>query len=163
LNTNSPAGQITILLAISILFSFGFNAIRIDGLSLIASKHIVQGGRSAADSLLSETTMLFQPLMIDLSIAKEFFDRGVLFVDARDEKEFRDRHIAGAKLAPANPGEILRWTTADDPVVTYCGGGECDLSMALAVELMDEDWAFSRVFVFDGGLPQWMDAGYPVD
>ncbi|MBH31565.1 MAG: hypothetical protein CMG71_06190 [Candidatus Marinimicrobia bacterium] len=163
MNTNSSSGQITILLAVSILFSFGFNAVRSDGLPLIASKQIVEGGRSAADSLISETTMLFQPVMIDLSIAKEFFDRGVLFVDARDEKEFRDGHIAGAKLAPANPGEILKWTTEDDPVVTYCGGGECDLSMALAVELMGEDWAFSKVFVFDGGLPEWKDARYPVD
>ncbi len=163
MNTNSATGQITLLLTVSIVFSFGFNAIRSDGLPLIASKQIVEGGQSAADSLLAETTMLFQPVMIDLSITKEFFDRGVLFVDARDEKEFREGHIAGAKLAPANPGEILRWATEDDPVVTYCGGGECDLSMALAVELMGEDWVFSRVFVFDGGLPEWIDAGYPVE
>ena len=47
--------------------------------------------------------------------------------------------------------------------MTYCSGGECDLSMDLANELMGEDWGFSRVFVFDGGLPQWIEAGYPVE
>ena len=71
MNTNSATGQITLLLTVSIVFSFGFNAIRSDGLPLIASKQIVEGGQSAADSLLAETTMLFQPVMIDLSITKE--------------------------------------------------------------------------------------------
>ena len=137
--------------------------VRNDGVPLIATKQIIEGGQSTADSLLAETTLLFQPVMINLAIAKTFYDRGVLFVDARDDKEFREGHIAGSKLAPANPGEILRWATEDDPVVTYCSGGECDLSMDLANELMGEAWGFSRVFVFDGGLPQWIEAGYPVE
>ena len=156
-------GQSAIILAVSFLFSFGFNAVRNDGLPLIASKHIIEGGQSAVDSLLAQTTLLFQPVMIDLAIAKAFYDRGVLFIDARDDKEFRAGHIAGSKLAPANPGEILRWATEDDPVVTYCSGGECDLSMNLANELMGEDWGFARVFVVDGGLPQGIEAGYPVE
>ena len=163
MNTNTSMGQSAIILAVSFLFSFGFNAVRNDGLPLIASKHIIEGGQSAVDSLLAQTTLLFQPVMIDLEIAKAFYDRGVLFIDARDDKEFREGHIAGSKLAPAYPGEILRWVTEDDPVVAYCGGGECDLSMNLAMELMGDDWRFSRVFVFDGGLPQWIEAGYPVE
>ena len=163
MNTNTSMGQSAIILAVSFLFSFGFNAVRNEGLPLIASKHIIEGGQSAVDSLLAQTTLLFQPVMIDLEIAKAFYDRGVLFIDARDDKEFREGHIAGSKLAPAYPGEILRWVTEDDPVVAYCGGGECDLSMNLANELMGEDWGFARVFVFDGGLPQWIEAGYPVE
>ncbi|MDP6577575.1 MAG: rhodanese-like domain-containing protein [Candidatus Marinimicrobia bacterium] len=163
MNTNTAMGQSAIILAVSFVFSFGFNMVRDDGLPLIATKQIIEGGQSTADSLLAETTLLFQPVMIDLAIAKSFYDRGVLFIDARDDKEFREGHIAGSKLAPANPGEILRWATEDDPVVTYCSGGECDLSMNLANELMGEDWGFARVFVFDGGLPQWIEAGYPVE
>lgn len=163
MNTNSATGQATLVLVLSAIFAFGFNSVRNDGLPLIASKQIVGGDVSAADSLLAETTLLYQPVMIDLVIAKEFHDRGVLFVDARDDKEYRDGHIAGAKLAPANPGEIRRWASEDDPVVTYCSGGECDLSMSLATELMGEDWGFARVFVFDGGLPEWVEAGYPVE
>jgi len=162
-NTNTAIGQSVIILAVSFVFSFGFNMVRNDGLPLIATKHIIEGGQSTADSLLAETTLLFQPVMINLEIAKTFYDQGVLFIDARDDKEFREGHIAGSKLAPANPGEILRWAMEDDPVVTYCSGGECDLSMSLANELMGEDWGFARVFVFDGGLPQWIEAGYPVE
>jgi len=156
-------GQAFIIVAVSAVFSFSYNVIRDNGLPLIAEKIIVEGGQSAADSLLAETTIIFQPVMIDLAIAKEFYDRGVLFIDARDDHEYREGHIAGARLAPANPGEILRWTTADDPVVTYCSGGECDLSMNLSMNLMGEDWGFARVFVFDGGLPEWIAAGYPVE
>ena len=163
MNTDTSMGQSAIILAVSFVFSFGFNMVRNDGLPLIATKQIIEGGQSTADSLLAETTLLFQPVMIDLAIAKTFYDQGVLFIDARDDKEFREGHIAGSKLAPANPGEILRWATEDDPVVTYCSGGECDLSMNLANELMGEDWGFARVFVFDGGLPKWIEAGYPVE
>ena len=71
-------------------------------------------------------------------------------------------HILNAKLAPANPGEILRWVNEDDPIVTYCSGGECDLSLELARILMGEDWAFSKVFVYDGGISEWKNAGYPI-
>ena len=156
-------GQSAIILAVSFVFSFGFSMVRNNGLPLIATKQIIEGGQSTADSLLAETTLLFQPVMIDLVFAKTFHDQGVLFIDARDDKEFKEGHIAGSKLVPANPGEIMRWATEDDPVVTYCSGGECDLSMDLANELMGEDWGFSRVFVFDGGLPQWIEAGYPVE
>ena len=163
MNTNTSMGQSAIILAVSFVFSFGFNMVRNDGLPLIATKQIIEGGQSTADSLLAETTLLFQPVMIDLAITKVFYDRGVLFIDARDDMEYREGHITGSKLAPANPGDITRWATEDDPVVTYCSGGECDLSMDLANELMGEDWGFARVFVFDGGLPQWIEAGYPVE
>ena len=163
MNSNTASGQIFILLTVSFVFSLGFNSIRSDGIPFIASKKIIQGGQSAADSLLAESTFLFQPVMIDLSIAKEFYDRGVLFIDARDEKEFNKARIQGAKLAPAIQGEILKWASEYDPVVTYCGGGQCDLSMSLATELMGEDWGFTRVFVFDGGLPEWVAAKFPVE
>jgi len=43
--------------------------VRNDGLPLIATKQIIEGGQSTADSLLAETTLLFQPVMIDLAIA----------------------------------------------------------------------------------------------
>ena len=81
MNSNTASGQIIILLTVSFVFSLGFNSIRSDGIPFIASKKIIQGGQSAADSLLAESTFLFQPVMIDLSIAKEFYDRGVLFID----------------------------------------------------------------------------------
>ena len=107
-----------------------------------------------------------------MSIEKEF--EGETVTDAaieackelgisRDELEFNKSHILNAKLAPANPGEILRWVNEDDPIVTYCSGGECDLSLELARVLMGEDWAFSKVFVYDGGITEWENAGFPIN
>ena len=89
MNSNSFSGQIIILLVVSFVFSLGFNAIRSDGIPLIASKQIIKGGQSVADSLLSESTFLFEPIMIDLSIAKEFYDKDILFIDARMKKNSR--------------------------------------------------------------------------
>jgi 3-mercaptopyruvate sulfurtransferase SseA len=36
------------------------------------------------------------------------------------------------------------------------------LSFELAVELMEE-YNYEKVFVYEGGLPDWEEAGYPVD
>ena len=44
--------------------------------------------------------------------------------------------------------------------ITYCGGGECSLSMDLADYLYHEK-LFDAVLIFEGGWPEWRDTGYP--
>ena len=163
-NFKNFINQSFIIILISILVSFFFNFIRSsNSLPIIANKNIISGGFSTADSLLSNETILFEPTLISLKIAKSMFDKDVIFIDSRDELEFNKSHILNAKLAPANPGEILKWVDEDDPIVTYCSGGECSLSLDLARILMGEDWAFSKVFVYDGGIMEWENAGFPTN
>ena len=52
--------------------------------------------------------------------------------------------------------------TYDDVFIIYCSGGECSLSLDLA-DVFFSDKAFENVFVFEGGLPAWQDAGYPTE
>ncbi|MCL6449408.1 MAG: rhodanese-like domain-containing protein [Armatimonadetes bacterium] len=64
------------------------------------------------------------------------------------------RRTKNAQKSPAIPGQAAM-------LVTYCDGGECDLSVELAKELIDR--GYSNVFVFGEGYPGWEEAGYPVE
>ncbi|MFQ6616576.1 MAG: rhodanese-like domain-containing protein [Fidelibacterota bacterium] len=158
---NSSWGQGLILVLVSLVFSFGYNGIRNNGLKLIAVKEVVQGDRvSDVESFLSDTAAFLAPRFIDLALARELYDRGIVFVDARDEEEFLAGHIQGALNLPVV--ELAARLSPDDPLVAYCSGEGCKSSLQLAETLM-LDWEFTRVFVFEGGWPEWKSAGYPAD
>ena len=106
------------------------------------------------------------PVRITLDQAKMFHDRGgVLILDARDAAEYAEGHIQGAVSAPTDEKvSDITWLeqTAKDPrpIVVYCGGGDCTLSIELANELLRT--GHRRVLIFEEGFPAWHSAGYPV-
>lgn len=105
------------------------------------------------------------PIEIHLDKAKEFYDRGGLLVlDARDLSEYEEGHITGAQSAPTDQMMAdLDWmeATAKDPrpIMVYCSGGDCELSMTLGFEIAHT--GHRRVLVFEDGYPAWQEAGYP--
>ena len=44
--------------------------------------------------------------------------------------------------------------------ITYCNGEDCSLSLDLADYLYNEK-LFDNMLIFEGGWPEWKDAGYP--
>ena len=157
----SPRAQVISIIIVSFIFGVGYNAVRTESLSLLYQKP-VERTVEEVDSLLSETTILSAPEYINLKSAKEMYDRGILFIDARDEEEFAEGHIKGATVALSTPELVQLTPDRSTPIVTYCGGGECDVSMELATLLMN-DWDYERIFVFKGGWPEWKAAGYPAE
>jgi rhodanese-related sulfurtransferase len=157
----SPRAQVISIIIVSFIFGVGYNAVRTESLSLLYQKP-VERTVEEVDSLLSETTILSAPEYINLKSAKEMYDRGILFIDARDEEEFAEGHIKGATVALSTPELVQLTPDRSAPIVTYCGGGECDVSMELATLLMN-DWDYERIFVFKGGWPEWKAAGYPAE
>jgi rhodanese-related sulfurtransferase len=107
------------------------------------------------------------PIEIGIERAKPIYDRGgILVVDAREHDEFTEGHISGAHSAPydehAGNVEWLDSTAADPrPILVYCGGGDCELSLNLAFELTQS--GHRRVMVLKDGFPAWKEAGYPVE
>lgn len=107
------------------------------------------------------------PIQVSLAKAKAFYDRGGLRVlDAREEHEFAEGHIAGAEAAPYDlmvaDIDWLESTAADPrPILVYCGGGDCELSLNLGFELCQNGHA--KVLVLKDGFPDWETAGYPVE
>lgn len=89
-----------------------------------------------------------------------------LFLDAREADEYAEGHIAGALCVPfdvaaGDPPMLENLETGGKPLVVYCGGGACELSMNLAWELIYA--GHSRVVVYMGGYPEWVAAGYPTE
>ena len=157
----SPRAQVISIIIVSFIFGVGYNAVRTESLSLLYQKP-VERTVEEVDSLLRETTILSVPQYINLESAKEMYDRRIIFIDARDEEEFAEGHIKGAILAPSTPELVQLFPDRSSPIVTYCSGGDCDVSQELAEELM-YDWEYERIFVYLGGWPEWKTAGYPAE
>lgn len=103
---------------------------------------------------------------IDLAKAKERFDQGWLFVDARSQLSWKEGHIKGAICFPA--GEFLQRIIEfekkypkDTNMVVYCSGTGCSTSYFLAERLAER--GYKNIEVFFGGWNGWVQAGYPIE
>ena len=107
------------------------------------------------------------PQVIDfVAFRAELFGKEkVTLLDARDEGTYHTERIPGAILvdieaAEADPGPAeaaLAAIPTSNVVVTYCSGGDCDLSLRLARFLVAR--GYGKVFVFEGGIGQWVEEG----
>lgn len=106
--------------------------------------------------------------VIDLAAAKKLFDhKAAVFVDARSSWPYQLGHVPGALNVPpsATPetfNTVLADLSKDTALVVYCSGATCNLGRKLAQKLAEE-MDFTRIYVFEGGFPQWEEAGYPVE
>ena len=109
---------------------------------------------------------LARPMQVQLSKVKEFFDaKAATFIDARDAEEYAAGHIPGAVNVPGeqattDPARLEAFDPQGKPIIVYCGGGTCELSMSLGFALVAA--GKHKVLVYMGGWPEWTTAGYPV-
>ncbi len=89
---------------------------------------------------------------------------GALFVDVRSGG-YPYGHIPGAiwldlktKLTKASLAEHAK---RHQPVVFYCDGFYCYKSANACAKALT--WGYTNVFYYAGGMPEWKQAGYPVD
>jgi len=108
-----------------------------------------------------------RPVKIELKAVKQLHAAdAALFVDARETWEFDEGHIPGALSLPheeviTDPERLEQIDTGGRPIVAYCGGGTCEVSLTLANELILI--GHPRVAVYMGGFPEWVGAGYAVE
>lgn len=106
-------------------------------------------------------------LMIDAKAAKSLFDRGVIFLDARIQNEYDAGHVSQAYLLNSSmfgtpaADEAMKALDASQPVVIYCGGGECDASKNVAILLQQA--GFKQLHILENGYPEWKQLGYPIE
>jgi len=119
-------------------------------------------------SVLPQIVNPGRPVPVNADVLKAFVDHGsgALIVDARDADEYATSHIPGAINMPydqaaTDPALLDSLQTEGRPIITYCGGGSCELSIKLADELYYA--GHERVAVYMGGFPEWTEAGYPVE
>ena len=154
---DKPFNQVVFFVVISIFLSFSSNLVRKDSIPLLAKKLEIT---EDIDLDSDESTLL----AISLDKAKEFFENGVLFIDARDEVYYNDGHIKNAMKNVFLMELIFNIEdkqTKEDPIVVYCGDPGCGDSEDLAYDLQNE--GFKKLFVFKGGWLEWSAANYPSD
>lgn len=103
-------------------------------------------------------------LRLDQAAAK-FQSPNVVFLDARDAMDFEYGHIPGSVNFPFDYYDdfapvILPELEPQTEIVTYCGGADCELSLYLARQLVNE--GFLNVYIFFGGYTAWEEAGLPL-
>lgn len=102
---------------------------------------------------------------VGLPQVKELHDsRQAVLVDARSARSFAKEHISGAVSFPLEEATrqqapALKGVAKDAVIIAYCNGFSCHDSMELGRLLIKA--GYSSVYVFEGGLPEWRDAGYP--
>ena len=154
---DKPFNQVVFFVVISIFLSFSSNLIRKDSIPLLAKKLEIT---EDIDLDSYESTLL----AISLDKAKDFFENGVLFIDARDEVYYNDGHIRNAMknvFLMELIFNIEEKQTKEEPIVVYCGDPGCGDSEDLAYDLQNE--GFKKLFVFKGGWLEWSAANYPAD
>ena len=63
--------------------------------------------------------------------------------------------------AITDPARLEQVDQGGKPMVTYCGGGSCEISISVAWELLGV--GKTHIAVYMGGFPEWAQAGYPVE
>lgn len=102
---------------------------------------------------------------ITLKQAYSLYNQNVLFIDARDYVEYEIGHINNAVSLPYLDFDeyktILDTIPKSKPIVAYCDGKDCDLSILLGDKLFES--GYKEVYIFFGGWIDWQMANYPAE
>jgi len=160
MNFSSSLHQIYFYLAISFIISFVINFSRTDRIPIIAVplkkiEDIGQINEKMSNAIIRE---------ISIDIAKDLFDKNMLFVDARSEEYYIKGHIPKA-LCNDNLDSLITemdiHIAIDDGFVVYCSDDDCGSSEELAYSLQEQ--GFSNIYLFKGGWKQWVDNNLPIE
>ncbi|MAL64961.1 MAG: hypothetical protein CMF94_02540 [Candidatus Marinimicrobia bacterium] len=150
--------QITYIVFLSTIVSIVFNQLRSNPLAYVKQKVEVISNLENLQTESSEPTITG----IDIKIAKELFDKNVLFIDARAEEFYNDGHIPNAICSDDFDSlveQLEKKIEIDEQFVVYCSDSDCGSSEDLSYEF--QSIGFSNILLFKGGWQEWVDADYP--
>lgn len=105
-----------------------------------------------------------QPQLITRAEVEALKDRA-LRVDARIRELYAEGHLPQAVSLPFDEADdaltkFIDKVAKDTPLIVYCSGYGCPDSFDLAKKLLAA--GYQNVKVYEGGFPEWQDAGLPV-
>jgi len=124
------------------------------------------GKTVAAPPIRTEQVVVAEfPDPVELEEVQALIADGALLIDARHAEDYREAHLKGSVSLPL--GEVeqqLETFRKDVPVervlIAYCNGFGCPDSFDLGIILLGK--GYQQVRVFEGGFPEWRDAGLPL-
>ena len=90
----------------------------------------------------------------------------ILLIDGRSESAYHRGHIPGAVNIPYIQRDyffrqFLADVARETPIIVYCSGKNCNISVKLARSLSGE-FGFIHVRVFEGGWEEWVKGKNPI-
>ena len=131
--------------------------------------HSIMPNEGAADGLnLPEGYVQEISSMKTISIEdaySSYTDNSAVFIDSRDNAEYREGHIKGAINIPYDQFQqdypkYEKFLTKDKKIITYCHGTGCGLSVDVAKDL--RALGYTEVYVMTDGWPGWINANLPI-
>jgi rhodanese-related sulfurtransferase/DNA-binding transcriptional ArsR family regulator len=129
-----------------------------------------QAIRAVGEARLAEMAQIVQQFISDrrdleavdaATLRQRMVEGTVVVLDVRPELEYRAGHLPGARSMPV--GELLsrlRELPRGTPIVAYCRGPYCVMADEAVQALTSHGYQAARLEV---GLPEWRDAGLPVE
>ncbi len=161
--------QVATILLLAAILGLGFNFVLPNRIAYIGKYRTISSG---SDPIVPPNAALGDPPFIAVDVAQlEFISGGAVFIDCREPAEFECGTILGSINIPFDylPDEdlgkyfdsILCGVPKDCPIITYCSGEECDLSLHLARNL--QAFGYTKVLIFFGGSREWEKSGLPIE
>ncbi|MEJ2200646.1 MAG: rhodanese-like domain-containing protein [Desulfuromonadaceae bacterium] len=105
------------------------------------------------------------PIPVLLADIRELQRTGALLVDARTAESYDEGHLPGALSLPLGElddrlGPFVNEFPKETTLIIYCSGFGCPDSFDVGVRLLEA--GYGDVRVYEGGFPEWRDAGLPV-
>jgi rhodanese-related sulfurtransferase len=161
--------QATILLVISVVVGLGVNALSPNNIPYVGAYRTLSSG---SGPVVPPEAAAGDPPFVDIQIAQlEFGTHSSVFIDAREPEDFECGTIPGSVNIPFErlPGEnlsqfldsALNHVGKDTPMIVFCSGEECDLSLHLGRNLAGNQ--YTKVSIFFGGAREWEKAGLDME
>jgi rhodanese-related sulfurtransferase len=138
------------------------------GMGIFHNYVVSHEGIRLVQNPLQAVSGLEENWFIELEEAGEKWNKGATFIDARAEDFYTyEGHIKGAISLPYEDFESAfdrvreSLPPPEKDLVCYCSGYGCEESAEVAKMLNIK--GYRRVFVYEGGWPEWSEAGYPVE
>ncbi|MGC9220074.1 MAG: molybdopterin-synthase adenylyltransferase MoeB [Solirubrobacteraceae bacterium] len=100
---------------------------------------------------------------VDPAAVRDQLQIGVLVIDVRQDEEWANGHIPGARHVAKSHLEIRIESVATDrnqPIIVYCAVG---VRSVWAARTLMEDFGYRNVSSMIGGFSMWKDRGYEIE
>jgi len=102
---------------------------------------------------------------VDTAKAKALFDKGVIFIDVRKDKDWGAGRVPDAvhiELKKVlSEATLSKEVKKDQEAVIYCNGEKCMRSSKASAKAVG--WGFTKIYYYRDGFPAWKAAGHPVE